>query len=205
VDVAVGPPSGASGNVTNVAGPADPSASSGERADVTPDTDLATLSDHVGDRVRIGGLISHVSQDGFDLDDGTALAHVVLEGDMAALLPHLREGEAIAATGIVKLVGGAAQVVVGTDGALVRIGSLGQALPVGGIAPSEPSATDGGAGVLAADATGLATGFAPTSLLAMVGLAATSVLATMLRRRLQRRRLRTALVVRLAGLRATEP
>jgi uncharacterized protein YdeI (BOF family) len=205
-DVAVGP-SGGSGSgegLTPVAGPASPGAASGERADVTPDTDLATLGDHVGERVRIGGLITHVSEDGFDLDDGTALAHVVLEGDMAALLPHLREGEAIAATGIVKLVAGAAQVVVGTDGALARIGSLGQALPIGGIVPDEPSASAGATGVLAADSTGLATGFAPTSVFAMLGLAATSILATALRRRLQRRRLRTALVARLAGLRATE-
>ena len=106
-----------------------PRAGASRAVDVTPDTDLAALMERVGERVRVGGLIARFADDGFDLDDGTALARVELHGDMAALLPHLREGEAVAATGLVKVVDGAANVIVDGDGALLRVGSLGQALP----------------------------------------------------------------------------
>jgi hypothetical protein len=175
----------------------------GGAADVTPDTDLAVLSEHVGERVRVGGLIAGVTTDGFDLDDGTALAHVQLRGDMLALLPHLRSGEAVAATGTVKLLDGAPIVVVDTDGSLLRVGTLGQALPIGA-APgaSEPAGSmPPAAAALAADSALLGPGLAPTSLLAMVLLTLASVVVSLLRRRLARRRLRTAVVARLATLR----
>jgi hypothetical protein len=175
-------------------------------ADITPDTDLATLSEHVGDRVRVGGLIVRVTGDGFDLDDGTALAHVALRDDMAALLAHLREGEAIAATGLVALVDGAAVVVVGSDGTLVRVGSLGQALPIGAAGADGAASPSGGTGGLpvTADSAGLGPALPATSLIAMVLISVMSVLVTVLRRRLARRRLRTALVDRLGGLRQKE-
>jgi hypothetical protein len=172
-------------------------------ADITPDTDLATLAEHIGDRVRVGGLIAGLSADGFDLDDGTALAHVVLRDDMTALVSHLREGEAIAATGIVELVEGAPVVVVGAEGTLVRVGRLGQALPIGAAgaeAEPPPSGEPGGA-PLAADSVGLGPTLPTTSLVAMVLISVMSVLVTLVRRRLVRRRLRAVLVDRLASLR----
>jgi hypothetical protein len=171
--------------------------------DVTPDTDLAALSEHVGRRVRVGGLIAGVSADGFDLDDGTALAHVELRGDMVALLPHLREGEAVAATGTVELVGGAPVVVVDATGSLLRVGSLGQALPIAGspvAGTAMPSAT-GGAAALAADSSLLGPAGAPASILAVVLVTLASIIVTVLRRRLVRRQLRAAVVGRLATLR----
>jgi hypothetical protein len=157
--------------------------------------------DHVGQQVRVGGLIAAITPDGFDLDDGTALAHVVLEGDLAALLAHLQEGDAVAATGHVELVDGAATVVVDAQGSLLRVGALGQALPIGGLQAEPPPSGTGGAAALTADSTGLGTGVAPVSVLAMLLLSAFSVLVTLIRRRLVRRRLRTALVDRLASLR----
>jgi hypothetical protein len=170
---------------------------------VTPDTDLATLADLVGKRVRVGGLIARVAESGFDLDDGTALARVELRGAMSDLLPLLREGEAIAATGTVALLDGAPVVVVDETGTLVRVGTLGQALPIGPNG-SQPTASAGnGPGALAADAgAGIAGGPARASLLALAGLTALSVLATIMRRRLLRRRLRLALIDRLATLRS---
>jgi hypothetical protein len=171
--------------------------------DITPDTDLAVLMDHVGLRVRIGGLVARLATDGFDLDDGTALARVELHGDMAGLLAHLREGEAVAATGLVQVVDGAPIVVVDRDGSLVRVGSLGEALPVGGLsvgASPEPSRAGGGAPVTA-DATGLEPGAPPMSILAIIGISVLSLLATLIRRRLVRRRIRAVLVDRLATLR----
>jgi DNA/RNA endonuclease YhcR with UshA esterase domain len=175
-------------------------------ADITPDTDLATLLEHVGSKVRVGGLIAAVAGDGFDLDDGTALAHVVLRDDMVALLPHLRAGEAIAATGTVELLDGAPVVVVGDEGTLVRVGSLGQALPIGAQGPIETPQPDpsAGAGSMRADSAGLGSDFAPSSALALAAITAMSVLVTVLRRRLMRRQLRTVLVDRLATLRGKE-
>jgi hypothetical protein len=173
--------------------------------DITPDTDLAALLDHVGERVRIGGLIAQLSSTGFDLDDGTALGRVELRDGMLELLPHLDEGEAIAATGTVELLDGAPIVIVGDDGSLVRVGSLGQALPIGGGSLDSPEPDASGApGPLAAGSVPFGADLAPTSLLAMVGLSILSLLATLARRRLARRRLRTALVDRLASLRARD-
>jgi hypothetical protein len=169
---------------------------------VTPDTDLAALPDRVGERVRVGGLIARIATDGFDLDDGTALARVELRAGMNALLAHLRRGEAVAATGTVELVDGAPVVAVDDNGRIVRVGSLGQALPIGGRSDGTPLPTAGtGTGTVNADASALGGDMAPTSLSALLGLALASLLATILRRRLAQRRLRTALVDRLAGLR----
>jgi hypothetical protein len=175
----------------------------GGATDVTPDTDLAALAEHVGRLVRVGGLIASVAADGFDLDDGTVLAHVELRGDMAALLPHLREGEAVAATGTVELVDGAPVIVVDATGSLLRVGSLGQALPIAGgreAASATPTAS-GGVAALAADSSLLGPAAAPASVLAIALLTLASIVMTVLRRRLVRRQLRAAVVGRLATLR----
>lgn len=204
-DIAIGPSdSGAAPDATGGTdqGGALPGAAP-PTTNITPDTDLATLLDHVGQRVRVGGLIASIGADGFDLDDGTALARIVLSGDMAALLPHLREGEAIAATGVVALQDGAAVVIVDGTGTLVRVGSLGQAVPIGGFAAEAtpaPSA-DGAVAALAADSSALRPALPPASLLAISMVSALSVLVTLARRRVARRRLRQVLVARLASLR----
>jgi len=205
-DVAIGPAgNGAPGEALGDAGAAaaNPAA---QAVDITPDTDLAALAEHLGQRVRVGGLIARLAVDGFDLDDGTALARIQLRDDMTALLAHLRAGEAVAATGTVELIDAVPAVVVGSDGALLRVGSLGQALPIGGL-PSAAAATEEpaeGGSSLAADSTGLSPNLAPTSLLALAMITALSVLMTVLRRRLARRQLRIALVARLTSLRTRE-
>src|SRR5262249_28074214 len=105
VDVAIGPAgngaapapirTGSGGAGAGAGAGSGAGASNGAGGDVTPDTDLAALSDDVGQQVRVGGVIARLADDGFDLDDGTALAHIVLSGDIAALISHLREGEAV--------------------------------------------------------------------------------------------------------------
>ena len=170
--------------------------------DITPDTDLAVLADYIGERVRVGGLIARLTDGGFDLDDGTALAQVVLRGSMSDLLPHLRAGEAIAAAGVVELERGAAIVVVDDQGALFRVGSLGQALPIAGAAGPAASVAPGTDASLSADSLGLGPDLAPASALTLIALALLSIAATVVRRQVQRRRLRAVLVARLAGLRA---
>jgi len=168
---------------------------------VTPDTDLATLGDAIGKQVKVGGLIVRIAHDGFDLDDGTALARVELRGAMAALLPNLREHEAIAATGVVALVDGAPIVIVDDAGGLVRVGALGEALPIGG---TNPSSSTGAGPALTAGTAGIGDASVPESVLALATIVALSVLATLARRRLVRDRLRLALVARLAALRGGE-
>jgi hypothetical protein len=186
-------PSGPGSQGGAAAASADPGA-----AAITPDTDLATLADLVGRRVKVGGLIARIADDGFDLDDGTALARVELRGDMHGLLPHLRQGEAVAATGTVDLIDGAPVVVVDEEGDLVRVGTLGEGLPIGDAVPAASAGEDGEP--VTADASGGLGGPGPMSLFALASLAGLSVLATVVRRRLVRRRLRFALVDRLRGL-----
>lgn len=165
---------------------------------VTPDTDLATLAEHLGAVVRVGGLVTSVVDDGFELDDGTATAPVVLRESFAALIVHVRTGEAVAATGRVELVEGRHVVVVDDAGSLVRVGDLGQALPLGG----EPTLTppDAEPGTLVAGSW-LGPEAGPASLGAALLLAALSALATVARRRIARDRLRAVVLARLARLR----
>jgi hypothetical protein len=191
-----GPGGGASASGGNT-GAARASASP-DAAAITPDTDLATLADLIGQRVKVGGIIARIGEGGFDLDDGTALARVELRGDMVALMAHLRRGEAVAATGVVELADGAAVVVVDEQGDLVRVGTLGEGLPIGNAVAPLVSAPP--RGLVTADASGGIGGPQSISLFALASLAGLSVLATVLRRRLLRRRLRLALVDRLGAL-----
>ena len=107
--------------------------------------------------MRVGGVIARLAAGGFDLDDGTAIARVDLEGDMATLVASLQIGDAVAATGIVEPSSMALRSSSsGNDGVLVRVGSLGQALPIAGSdsAPT-PSASAGGHGAITANSAGL--------------------------------------------------
>ena len=64
------------------------------------DIALVDLAASVGRTVRVGGLVVAVDGTGLHVDDGSATAHVVLEGDAADLLPLLVPGDAISATGV---------------------------------------------------------------------------------------------------------
>ena len=63
------------------------------------DVDLRDLAAHVGRRVRVGGLVTEVTTDGVRLDDGTASALIVLDGDAADARSVLEPGDALNATG----------------------------------------------------------------------------------------------------------
>ena len=77
-----------------------------------PDVDLVTLADHVGQTVRVGGLVAELAPDGFRLDDGTAIGRVVLTGEAADYLPLIDPGDALNATGRVEVDGEEPRVVV---------------------------------------------------------------------------------------------
>ncbi|HYN69815.1 MAG TPA: lamin tail domain-containing protein [Candidatus Eisenbacteria bacterium] len=176
--------------------------SSSNVGDVTPDTDLAALLPRLGQRVRVGGLIAALSADGFGLDDGTAIARVILHGDAIELLPYLRVRDAIAASGRVERLDGALAVVVEEAGDLVRVGDLGQAVPIGrpSVSP-EPPVEPADASLADAVSSVLQPHPGPLGLVAMAALSLASLLGTLLRRRRARRLLREAITARLATLR----
>lgn len=169
--------------------------------DVTPDTDLAALAEHLGATVRVGGLVAAIAADGVDLDDGTAMARLVFRADAIDLLPHLRTGDAIAASGRAEQLHGVTVVIVDGAASIVRVGDLGQAEPVI-VAGASPT---GGSSAVAdprlAAAGGLVGGPESWSLAAMGGLSILSLLVTLIRRRRTQRRIRAVVVARLSTLR----
>jgi hypothetical protein len=168
--------------------------------DVTPDTDLAALGEHLGAQVRVGGLVVAVAADGVDLDDGSATGHLVFRGDALELLPYLRTGDAIAATGRVEQLDGAIVVIVDGAAGVVRVGDLGQAIPVisAGESPGGGSAPPSDARLTRAG--GLVDRPETWSIAAMGGLSLLSLVVTLIRRRRARQRLRAVIVARLATL-----
>ncbi len=150
-DVALGPasrpaPSAAAAGVTShaatdgkrgggLAGPVSGAAGVGTAPAL--DVDLAELGAHVGELVRVGGLVSAVRIDGVTLDDGTAVGDVRLDGDAASLLPSIEPGEALNVTGTIERTTGATAVVVAGDAAAVaRVGRLGERVPLVGTSAS---------------------------------------------------------------------
>ena len=92
--------------------------------------DAARLDGLVGRSVLVGGLVVAVDADGFVLDDGTGTARVQVVGEARTLLPLLGPGDAIGATGTVAA-GTPPTVRVTDPAALVRLGDLGEPLPLG--------------------------------------------------------------------------
>jgi hypothetical protein len=205
-DLAIGPAAGSGGTAdtgsTDVAGGAGSGSGAAGAPDVTPDTDLATLLEHVGSQVHVGGLVTELTADGFLLDDGTAVARVVLHGDALVLLPNIRVGEALAARGTVEQIGESLSISVASAADLVRVGDLGQALPLA----SSASDTGSGAPEVTRHPTSLVGAGAidavpaQLSVVTLAGITALSVLVTLLRRRMAAQRSRALVLARLATL-----
>ncbi len=138
-DVALGgaePSSAAAGTTGRSAGspPASPdprdrgSGIGGPGAGSAPTVEIGTLDAHLGERVRIGGLVVDLEPDGFTVDDGSATGRVVLAGEAADYLGLIEPGDAIEAGGRVDATSdGSASVVVSAAADLVRVGQLGVA------------------------------------------------------------------------------
>jgi hypothetical protein len=60
------------------------------------------IDEHVGERVRVGGLVDALETDGFRLDDGTAVGRVVLEAAALPQLASLAAGDALSVVGRVE-------------------------------------------------------------------------------------------------------
>ena len=90
------------------------------------DVDLADLAANVGRRVRAGGLVVDLIEDGITLDDGTAVASVRLSGEAADHLPFLEPGDVVNVIGVPALTGGAAVLVASAGGDVIRVPALGE-------------------------------------------------------------------------------
>ena len=154
----------------------------------------------LGEQVRVGGLVTDLEPRGIRIDDGTASALVVLEGDAAQLLPLIEPGDAVNASGTVESVEGELAVVV-TDPAGIALaadptaaGPAATATPIA--APpgdSPPGATEANLGDPLGGLPGLA------GLGTLVAVTALSVAVTCLRRWQARRRLGARVAARLAA------
>jgi len=170
-----------------------------------PDVDLVTLSDHVGQTVRVGGLVAELAPDGFRLDDGTAIGRIVLTGEVADYLPLIDPGDALNATGRVEVDGEEPRVVVTDAAGLVRVGDL-NAASAGGADDASPAPAT--ADDLATNPSRLAGGLlgpvgpGTAGVAGIVAFSALSLLVTVLRRRRARRLVAVRVAARLAGLRA---
>ncbi len=101
------------------------------------DADIAALGTLVGARVRVGGLVVAATSDALVVDDGTAAGRLVLGGDAAVYLGSLGMGDAVGATGTVRDGMDGPEVLVGAAADLVRLGDLGEGLPLDPVSPLE--------------------------------------------------------------------
>jgi len=155
-------PSGGAAGGTSGGSPGGPG---GSTSPGPADVDLADLSGLDGQEVRVGGLVTGVEDGGIRLDDGTAIARIVLAGTAAALLPMLRPGDALNATGTVET-GEDTVVVVADRGGVVLLGELdaldpanpadtaGTALTAGAAGQGDPGVAVTGMSAAALVATG---------------------------------------------------
>jgi hypothetical protein len=111
---------GGSGNAVSESGSGNPPTTT------TPnvhDVDLVDLASAVDETVRVGGLARELLDDGFRLDDGTAIGRVVLVGAAATSRQPIAIGDAVNATGRVVKEGDGTLVVRVDDAAAIVIGS----------------------------------------------------------------------------------
>ncbi|MEO5918800.1 MAG: OB-fold nucleic acid binding domain-containing protein, partial [Candidatus Limnocylindrales bacterium] len=187
------------------AGPANarPSPGPALAASAVADADLRDLANVAGQKVRVGGLVTELTDVGFTLDDGTSLGAIVLIGSALEFRSLIEPGDAINVTGRVDRQDDATYAVTVEDGAAIVLGAdLGEhpsVSPVASVASVASSAV-APAGVRAArlgDGFGTlpATGAGVASAL-LIALASLAV--TLLRRRHARRLLASRIAARLA-------
>jgi hypothetical protein len=99
-----------------------------------------------GARVRVGGIVVALAGDRVSVDDGTATGSLQMIGDAADLLALLEPGDAVGAVGVVAVAGSDVLVRVDDPAGLVRLGDLGEALPLDPGASSSASSSVTAAG-----------------------------------------------------------
>jgi hypothetical protein len=167
----------------------------------TPDVDLRDLESHLGQRVRIGGLVTAVEADGFRLDDGTAIGRIVLADAAAGVIELLEPGDALNATGVPER-RDEVVLVVGDAADIELVGDLGGSLEAAASPDEVPLASaDVDRDALRASlgrGMGLDPASAGVGTLALVALL--SVALTLARRHRAQRALRQRIVARLEAI-----
>ncbi|MHB8958851.1 MAG: hypothetical protein ACYDAN_04410, partial [Candidatus Limnocylindrales bacterium] len=136
-----GSSAGSSGGTGAGSGVADPGASGMPAAGGAPTVDLRELAARIGQRIHVGGIVTEAAPDGFRLDDGTATARIVLEGDAADLAAVVAPGDALDASGVVEDRGGLA-VVVRDPADVMLVGDLGDEPEASGAAAALAAVID---------------------------------------------------------------
>lgn len=121
------PATGSGSGSTGGAGSGGPGGEGGMPAGPSgpPDVDIATLAEHDGETVRVGGIVTNVESDAILLDDGTAVGRIALRGDAATLLGLLAPGDALDAVGRVGGAGADLEIEVTSASDIVRVGDPG--------------------------------------------------------------------------------
>jgi hypothetical protein len=180
------------------------SASRDPAGDGSPaEIDLVAINDHIGEVVRVGGLVASLRADGFDLDDGTSVERVVVRGPAVAVAATIVPDDAVALIGrIERLDDGIAAVAVDDPAGIILAGDptadTPNALAAVGSA-ADPS------GQLAATVPAVVAGLAEPAIpgvgaagIVVIGLASLGV--TLLRRHRTRRRIAARIARRLDEL-----
>jgi uncharacterized protein YdeI (BOF family) len=223
-DVTIGGPADAPGSTTSTtgAGASGPGASAGAGtatgaasglAATWTDIDLVAIDEHVGQIVRVGGLVARLETDGFHLDDGTSTARVVLKATALDGLADFSPDDALSAIGRVERGAGTdssdAVIVVSDPAAIVRVGDpVGDGPDAGASAIASPASANTPESLdpasMTRDAPVAATvsdPFSPEAGIAGIVLVAFASLGvTVLRRQRTRRRLTDRIAARLDAL-----
>jgi hypothetical protein len=177
------------------------------------DIDLVAIDEHVGQTVRVGGLVAALTSDGFRLDDGTAVAAVVLRGPALPALADIGPDDALSAIGRVERSGppgSEARIVVDDPAGIARVGDpvveTGSSFPTSGalasiepLAASDAAGTPSDAGVpLSATVSDPIAPELGIAGIVLAGLA--SITVTLVRRQRSRRRLGDRISARLDAL-----
>jgi len=163
------------------------------------DVDLAHLADHLGETVRVGGLIVDLTSAGVSLDDGTAVSGVVLEGAAGEYLPLLEPGDAINVTGRVERRAKELIVAVQDPAGLARVGDLAEPPSAPPVPTPEPTRVAVAPRTASTDAFGLGIpGTAGLASLVLISLASAGVTV------LRRRQLRDRVLARVGREAATQ-
>ena len=195
------PASGASGDTADASG----SGAGGSSTVTAADIDLRDLEAHVGERVRVGGLVTSVQADGVRLDDGTSEALLILDGDAADLRGMLQAGDALNATGTPERRDGPV-LVVASAADVELVGDLGGADPSAAVASHEAAAVPGDspapsmAPVRAVLVPGLGLDSISTGFGTLILVSIASVAVTLARRQRSQRVLRSRIVARLEAI-----
>jgi hypothetical protein len=204
-DVVLGPPSKATTPDASAQAMASGRPSADPSTGAPIDIDLRAIRKHLGETVRVGGLIVEVRSDGILLDDGTSTGTVVLRDGAADYLALLEPGDPINAIGRVERAGSGYVVVVRDPAGLTRVGDLGVDGSPGPSAAAQAGDQSGSAAgplgrpleATLGDPLGLGLpGLATLASLSLVTLA--SVAVTLLRRERLRRQIAARMAARIA-------